>query len=265
MNALVIADQNIRCDAVGRFSLNDLHRAAGGEVRHQPSNWLRLQQVRELIDEIEAEDAEGASSNLRNRSSHVMNAVAVDRQSGTFVVRELVFSYAMWISPAFHVRCLRALDAMAQAQWSQDATAQRQLSQQSERLEVFAHEVKVLAPKAAAFDLIASQGGHKSLTEAAKLLGMKPRHLTAWLSENAWIYRTTDYGSWVAYQRRIDDGYLTHRMHPVEHAPGFTRQHPQVLVTAKGLARLAELLSDHDDTANPLPTLHRRIADHGQY
>lgn len=105
MNNLVIANTQIRRDAKGRFHLNDLHRASGGEKRHQLSNWLRLDTTKELCAEIDH------SSDVS--SAHVING-GPDR--GTFVVKELVYAYAMWISPKFHLHVIRAYDALVTGQ-----------------------------------------------------------------------------------------------------------------------------------------------------
>ncbi|MCF5918425.1 KilA-N domain-containing protein, partial [Xanthomonas perforans] len=59
MSQLIIASTTIRRDDSGRYCLNDLHRAAGGEKRHQPSDWLRLQQTVELATEISAQSIPG--------------------------------------------------------------------------------------------------------------------------------------------------------------------------------------------------------------
>ena len=102
MSALMIADTEIRQDEDGRFSLNDLHRASGAASKHQPANWLRLDESRDLADEIE-------------RSSDVRNPIEVrrgGRVQGTFVVRELVYAYAMWISPRFHLQVIRTFDSV---------------------------------------------------------------------------------------------------------------------------------------------------------
>lgn len=102
MSALMIADIEIRQDEEGRFSLNDLHRASGAAAKHQPANWIRLEDTKELAAEIE-------------RSSELRNAITVrqgGRVQGTFVCKELVYGYAMWVSPAFHLRVIRTFDAV---------------------------------------------------------------------------------------------------------------------------------------------------------
>jgi len=93
----------------GLYSLNDLHRAAGGEKRHQPANWLRNDQARELIEEIEQ------SSDLRNGA--VKRVQGGDPQlQGTYACKELVYAYAMWISARFHLAVIRAFDALVSGQ-----------------------------------------------------------------------------------------------------------------------------------------------------
>ena len=100
-NFLIIANTSIRQDEKGRFNLNDFHRAAGDEPKHQPSNFLRLSGTNDLIYEI-------------NQSSDVMS-VCINvggTNPGTFACKELVYAYAMWISAKFHLQVIRAYDAM---------------------------------------------------------------------------------------------------------------------------------------------------------
>ena len=51
--ALDVGGFSVKQDRNGRYCLNDLHRASGGEKRHGPSYWLSNQQTRELIAEIQ--------------------------------------------------------------------------------------------------------------------------------------------------------------------------------------------------------------------
>ena len=101
---LVVAGLSIRQDAEGRYSLNDLHQASGGEDRHVPAKFLRLDSTVALIDEI-------------SNCPETVNKKAVDstpgRYGGSSVVKELVYAYAMWISPSFHLKVIRGYDAMA--------------------------------------------------------------------------------------------------------------------------------------------------------
>lgn len=93
MHDLVIASTAIRRDAEGRYSLNDLHRASGGEAKHQPAFWLRNAQTQALIEEL---------TNSANLQSSPVNTEE-GRGGGTYAVESLVVAYASWISPKFHL------------------------------------------------------------------------------------------------------------------------------------------------------------------
>lgn len=104
-------------------------------------------------------------------------------------------------------------------------------------------EVKEQAPKVAGFDRIAKADGLTCITDTAKSLQMRPKDLFGWLSENKWIYRRHGGKGWLAYQNRIQQGVLHHKVTMVSLSDGTERITEQVLVTPKGLTHLAENLT----------------------
>ncbi|MCL6248029.1 KilA-N domain-containing protein [Acinetobacter sp. ANC 4945] len=109
---LVIGEFSIRQDEDGRYCLNDLHKASGYDKKHQPAYFIRNQQTKDLIAEIE-NPSNGASANLQMPAVGKVND---GKNNGTYVVKELVYSYAMWIFAKFHLMVIRAYDAMVM-QW----------------------------------------------------------------------------------------------------------------------------------------------------
>ncbi len=99
--SLAISGTSIRQDSNGRFCLNDLHKASGGENKHRPSYWLDLQGIKDLIEFLETEN-----------SIADFSAIFTKQGLGTFAAKELVYSYAMWISAKFQIAVIRAYDAM---------------------------------------------------------------------------------------------------------------------------------------------------------
>lgn len=106
---LVIGDLSVRQDEDGRYCLNDLHKASGGENKHAPYRFIRLEQTIDLVNEIEQ-----APDMVLGRKA--VNSIHGGNDRGTYVVKELVYAYAMWISAKFHLTVIRAYDAMVM-QW----------------------------------------------------------------------------------------------------------------------------------------------------
>jgi len=243
MHELTIADTAIRQDAEGRYCLNDLHRAAGGEKRHQPSDWLRLKNTQDLVAEL---TVSGIPGTQQIQPLAVMQGGLLQ---GTYVVKELVYAYAMWISPAFHLKVIRAYDAMVTAppalnpaNLSRLQLIELAMQAEQERLAIEA-KLAIAAPKAEALDRIASADGSLCLTDAAKELQVRPKDLIGYLSSNHWIYKRAGGTNWIGYQDRIQSGVLEHKSVVLIDSEGRERIRDQVRVTAKGLARLSELLN----------------------
>ena len=109
-----------------------------------------------------------------------------------------------------------------------------------EQRTALAHKVEELTPKAKALDRIADADGTMNPTVAAKALQIQPKRLFDWMREQHWIYRRPGGSGNVAYQDKIQVGYLTHKVTTVQREDGTDKVCEQVLVTAKGLAKLSQ-------------------------
>lgn len=102
MSNIIIANQLIRQDESGLYCLNDLHKASGGLKKHSVHQWSRRKETDELVEEIER------TANSR----HALNVKQGGVTQGTWACKELVYSYAMWISAKFHLHVIRTFDAL---------------------------------------------------------------------------------------------------------------------------------------------------------
>jgi len=114
---LTIANVGIAQDAEGRYCLNDLHKAAiagGANARtKEPSKFLSSPQTTELVSELLNTQNLGVLYSGENGVHPVSKTQGSN--GGTFVAKELVYAYAMWISPSFHLKVIRTFDAIATA------------------------------------------------------------------------------------------------------------------------------------------------------
>ncbi|NHK97490.1 hypothetical protein G7087_03810 [Rubrivivax benzoatilyticus] len=153
----------------------------------------------------------------------------------------------MWISPAFHLKVIRAYDALVTQQPhpgaidirdpKQLAIVALQLVEVNRDLQAKVDTMQVAVD--AHHRIAKASAGSRCVTDAAKDLQVRPKDLFSWLSANRWIYRRPGGSGWLAYQDRIQAGLLEHKVHTVERPDGTDKVVENLLVTPKGLAKLA--------------------------
>lgn len=111
MNArpLSVVGVDIAQDDHGRYSLNDLHRAAmaagSATESHKPGNFMQSAGVQAFLDALEASDLTAGIPAIKTEPG---------RYGGTYGARLVVLRYAAWIAPAFEVQVYRCFDEVTQ-------------------------------------------------------------------------------------------------------------------------------------------------------
>lgn len=105
---ITLAGVRVRRDSSGRYSLNDLHRAAvlrdKATATHRPGNFIKRPETQGLIRAIEKRCYAGSITSV--------SAIKGNGEArGTFVLKPLVIAYAMWIDADFHLDVIEAFDA----------------------------------------------------------------------------------------------------------------------------------------------------------
>ncbi|MDO5357492.1 MAG: KilA-N domain-containing protein [Conchiformibius sp.] len=266
MNPIAINQIQIR-QTNGLYCLNDLHRAAGNEKRHQPSDWLKNQQTKELIAELDGKPSIQENQSLNpttgifgvEQNQQVIQVVNGGDRRGTYVCRELVYAYAMWISPRFHLAVIRAFDALVSGSLKQiehqdfvrfhkkmeanNATpaipqtlpeALRLAADLAEQNQHQQARLAVAEPKAAAFDVLSGRNDAYNITLVAKHLNMGRNALIAYLRAHQWIYGKSPI---MATAKAVKAGDMI-QVNGVSERNGV--DYTQALITSKGQAKLAK-------------------------
>jgi anti-repressor protein len=123
------------------------------------------------------------------------------------------------------------------------AEALRALADESEKTAALQKQIDITQPKAEALDRIALADGNHCITNSAKILQARPKDVFSLLQAKQWIYRRMGGKGWVAYQDKIQQGLLTHKVTTVTDIhTGYDKVIEHVLVTPKGLAKLSTML-----------------------
>ena len=243
MNAsLSILGTTIRQDAEGRFCLNDCHKAAiaaghdykATQVEHFTRNASTEGLIQELLinGELEFEPVSSKAG----------------RYGGTYACKELVYAYAMWISPAFHLTVIRAFDALVTGQITPPALSEQEIVAQAlqitvRQIEELKAENAILAPKAEVAEKIADSDGLYTLNLSAKAAQMPLSQFTRAAHANGFIFKQN--GKWNAYSDKVKAGYCYVKFHPYRDRDGDERFSPQVFFTPKGITRLVKISGQH--------------------
>lgn len=223
MTALICIDSTqIRQDAGGRYCLNDLHRAAGGEKRHVPGYWLENEQTKSLVE-------------ILGVTGIPVSVIRGGLQQGTYVCKELVYSYAMWISPEFNLKVIRTFDAAQSSSVPQTLPeALRLAADMAEQNAQLEQKVQEDAPKVAFVDHYVDAGGTKSLRETAKILNMPEKAMIDTLVRDKVLFRQS--GNLLPHALRQRDGLFTVKTGTSDFGHAYT----QTRVTPRGVQWLAD-------------------------
>ena len=265
-----IGEVVVNVDADGRYCLNDLHKAGGGAERHKPKFWLEGRQTQELIQELSNESeyvCEGGIPPSRNGGPlRVTRGAGLAYPQGTYACKELVYAYAMWISPRFNLRVIRAFDNIQQVkQQTQGAVDledpeflqgllmkyaedKKRLTQEKAQLEskvvvqeeviaITSQQLEEAAPKVEFVDKYVEASGLLGFREVAKILGVKEAVLRAWLVDTGTMYRLG--AGWAFKSQWLDAKRGVHKTS----YDVYGRAAVSAKFTPKGFAYIAERIS----------------------
>lgn len=197
----------IRQDADGRYCLNDLHKAAGGNPNHQPAFFMRRDETKALVDAIYSANPQIIPW-LAQRGFN----------GGTFVVRPLVFAYAMWVSPAFHLKVIEAYDRLqTQGVAVADHAAADLLKNPLKYLEAIIGQAKELQaqleiaqPKAAVFDAVIADKRVTVAAFARTLEGVNTNKVKQALMAHGYLYK--DHANRTRVYAKYRDSYFEEKI-----------------------------------------------------
>lgn len=124
---------------------------------------------------------------------------------------------------------------------SDPASLRTLLLQNVEKVIELEGKVEEMRPQVQALERIAISEGSMCITNAAKVLQVRPKALFDYLRAHHWIYSRPGTAGDIAYQDKLQSGVMEHKVTVVTRADGSEKITTQARVTPKGLARLAKL------------------------
>ena len=247
----------------GEFmNLTDMWRAAGSPANQRPDDWKKDGANRLFLEHI---------ATLANAPVEGIWRGDRGRGGATWAHWQVGLAYAKWLSPPFHAWCNTVV------RWHMEGrlpppppppppgangdlvayvrTLAQSALQLTSRLQEAEERIAELEPKAEVLEQISASAGTMCLTDAAKVLGVKPRSFfIPWLIRHGLLYQRQGSAGYVVAQAAADAGWLRMVMQPAGRKPDGTQiLKPGPAVTNHGLTRIGEMLE-----AERLPLRRRR-------
>ncbi|WP_053117166.1 phage antirepressor KilAC domain-containing protein [Pseudomonas sp. P1.31] len=240
---VVIGDITIEQDDEGRYCLNDVHKAGGGAITKSPAQWMRHGAFKELQEEIM----------LKSTINPVETKPG--RTGGTYVVKALVYAYAMWISPGFHLKVIEAYDRFVKdgvavhesaaqdllinpLKYLQPLLARAQeLMEENTRLEQAAEEN---VPKVEYYEAVKNAVNCQTMEQVAKKYEIGTNRLFKFLRDRKVLRNTADNPP---YQNQIESGRFKVEGKEYKY-DGKVYLYSQTMVTGKGEIYIGKLLRE---------------------
>lgn len=145
--------------------------------------------------------------------------------------------------PKTHSEALRAYADAIDAKLVIEADNKRLAEENAERARKHVEDqrqIEDMRPAVSALDRIAMSEGSLCITDAAKDLQIQPSKLFKHMRTNGWLYKRVGTKEEVAYQNKIQSGWMEHKVSVVINANGDEKIRTQARITASGLVRLAK-------------------------
>jgi anti-repressor protein len=110
-------------------------------------------------------------------------------------------------------------------------------------------QLALVGPKAEVLDRISTADGLLNITATAKVIGVKPKVLFAFMRRHGWIYYRPGATGYLGYQSQVNAGLLDHKVSTINMPDGTEKMVQNVYVTAKGVAKLAALFPQQGELA----------------